>query len=233
MGWLTRLFGTGEDASKTTANRSKKNILDVLETAEGETALYEIIKTRSASEVESFLATFPFDELRLDSASVQSDFPHHKRFELITWFAEILVQYETIRTQRREKKLPSSFPAKRLGEVLLPRLMAFLRRQHEVDITHSLRIRLYELAMEFMRAERDAEALECLLVSRPSIKEDHDAWILGCRYNIAMTTKRKVDLTAAITDAENIISGKVNVPEAFKTGARQMLERLRSVNATG
>jgi len=105
--------------------------------------------------------------------------------------------------------------------------MPFISNQKGIDIAHGLRIWLYDFAMALMQAGRNRDALTCLLVSRPSIKEDHDFWICACLYNIAQTTKNLDDISAAIDVAEQIVSGKVKVTEKYAQGARQLLSKLK------
>jgi hypothetical protein len=106
--------------------------------------------------------------------------------------------------------------------------MPFIRSQQAVEVAHTLRIRLYDFAMALMQARgHDRDALDCLLVSRPSLREDHDFWIAACRHNIAQATKNREEILAAIESAEAIASGRLKVPGKYVQGATQMLEKLR------
>jgi len=203
------------------------NLLEYFDQSEGTDELYEMLRSHPASEVEEVCKAFPIETLRLDWDSIQRDFRNNKRFELITVFAQILVRYEEILEQSPELRLPKSFPAKQLAETLMSRLMPFISSQQSVEIAHGLRIQLYNFAIALMQAGRDSDALTCFMVSKPSIKEDHDFWICACRFNIAQTTKNPDDIAAAINAAEEIVSGKVNVSEKYVEGARQMLSRLK------
>jgi hypothetical protein len=58
---------------------------------------------------------------------------------------------------------------------------------------------------------------------------DHDFWIFACRFNIATETKTQEDIDTAISAAEEIISGRVVVPERYVQGARQFLSKLRAM----
>jgi hypothetical protein len=108
--------------------------------------------------------------------------------------------------------------------------MPFIRSQQGVEVAHTLRIRLYDFAVALMQAGgHDRDALDCLLVSRPSLREDHDFWIAACRYNIAQATRSGEDVLAAIDSAEAIASGRVSVPSKYVEGASQMLEKLRQM----
>lgn len=203
------------------------NLLEYLDQSEGTDELYEMLRSRSASEMEEVCKTFPIETLCLDWDSIQRDFRNSRRFESITVFAQILVRYEEILEQSPELRLPKSLPAKQLAETLMSRLMPFISNQQGVEIASSLRIRLYDFAVSLMQAGRDSDALTCFMVSKPSIKEDHDFWICACRFNIAQTTENPDDIAAAINAAEEIVSGKVDVPEKYVEGARQMLSRLK------
>jgi len=109
----------------------------------------------------------------------------------------------------------------------MSRLTPFISSQQGVEIAHVLRIRLYDFAMALMRAGRNSDALACLLVSKPSLKEDHDFWIFACRYNIAQATRDPGDISAAIDAGEQIVSGKVKVPGKYVGGVRQFLSKLK------
>jgi len=202
-------------------------LLEYLDKSEETDKLYEMLRSRNVSEIEELCKTFPIETLRLDWDSVQRDFRNSKRFELITFFAQTLVRYDTILQQNPELRLPESLPAKQLAETLMSRLIPFISSQQGIDIAHGLRIRLYDFAMALMQTGRNRDALTCLLVARPSIKEDHDFWICACLYNIAQTTKNPDDIAAAIDAAEQIVSGKVKVPEKYAQGARQLLNKLK------
>ena len=203
------------------------NLLDYLDQSEGTDELYEILRSRSALEIEELCKTFPIETLCLDWDSIQRDFRNNKRFELITIFAQVLVRYEEMLEQSPELSLPKSLPAKRLAETLMARLMPFISSQQNVEIAHGLRIRLYDFAISLMQAGRDSDALTCFLASKPPIKEDHDFWICACRFNIAQTTKNPDDVAAAINAAEEIVGGKVDVPGKYVEGAKQMLSMLK------
>lgn len=203
------------------------NLLEYFDQSEGTDELYEMLRSRSASEMEEVCKAFPIETLCLDWDSIQRDFRNSRRFELITVFAQILVRYEEIIEQSPELRLPKSLPAKQLAETLMSRLMPFISNQQGVEIASSLRIRLYDFAVSLMQAGRDSDALTCFMVSKPSIKEDHDFWICACRFNIAQTTENPDDIAAAINAAEEIVSGKVDVPEKYVEGTRQMLSRLK------
>ena len=204
-----------------------QSLLQYLDKSEGTDELYEMLRSRPASEIEEVCKTFPIETLSLDWDSIQSDFRNNKRFELITLLAQILVRYEEILDQSPDLRLPKSLPAKHLADILMSRLMPFINSQQNVEVAHGLRIRLYDFAVALMQAGRDRDALPCLLVSQPSIKEDHDFWICACRFNIAQTTKNPDDISAAIDAAERIVSGKVSVPQNYVQGARQMLSKLK------
>lgn len=203
------------------------SLLEYLDESEGTDELYEMLRSRPASEIEEVCKTFPIETLRLDWDSIQRDFRNNRRFELITILAQILVRYEEILEQVPELRLPKSLPAKHLAETLMSRLMPFISSQQSVEIAHGLRVRLYDFAIALMQARRDRDALTCLLVSRPSIKEEHDFWICACRFNVATTTKDPDDISAAIAAAEEIVNRKVRVPEKYVQGAKQMLSKLK------
>jgi hypothetical protein len=202
-------------------------LLECFDKSKGADELYEMLRSRNVSEIEDLCKTFPIEALHLDWDSIQRDFRNSKRFESITFFAQILVQYDTILQQNQGLRLPKSLPAKQLAETLMSRLMPFISSQQGVEIAHDLRIRLYDFAMALIQAGRNRDALNCLLVSRPSIKEDHEFWIFACLYNIAKTTKARDDISAAINAAEQIASEKVRVPERYVQSVTQLLNQLK------
>lgn len=242
MGIFDKLFGKkkkGEvaplpvsPAGRQEVKDTPSSLLEYFDKSEGTDELYEMLRSRHASEIEEVCKTFPIETLRLDWDSIQRDFRNNKRFELITVLAQILVRYEEILEKSAELRLPKSLPAKQLAETLMSRLMPFISSQQGVEIAHGIRIRLYDFAMALMQAGQNRDALTCLLASMPSIKDDHDFWICACRFNIAQSTKNPDDIAAAIESAEQIVSGKVRVPEKYAQGSRQMLSRLKGVPET-
>jgi hypothetical protein len=206
-------------------------LLEYLDLAKGTDELYEMLRTRSTAEIEQVCRTFPIETLRLDWGSIQQDFRNNQRFELITVLAQILVRYDEIRAQSPELRLPKDLPAEELAEILMSRLMPFIGRLQDVEMAESPRIRLYDFALALMQSQsdHDRDALTCLLASRPSAKEDHEFWICACRFNIAKTTKSSDDVAAAVESAEQIVSGRVRVPERCVQGARLMLEKLKEM----
>lgn len=70
-------------------------------------------------------------------------------------------------------------------------------------------MRLYDFAMAFVHADKNEEALDCLVVSRPSLKSDHDFWIAACQFNIAANTSSQADIRRAIEALEPIVSGAI------------------------
>jgi hypothetical protein len=260
MGFFNRLFEKKQAAAATSparpaqsspstaAGHESSGVLDSLERCKGTDELYEMLRTRSAAEVEDACRRFPIESIRLNWGSAGADartgdteailseilseqgMRDIKRFELITVLAQTCVRYEEILTQSPELRLPRSLPARQLAEILMSRLMPFIRAQQGVEVTHTLRIRLYDFAMALMLAGgHDRDALDCLLVSRPSLREDHDFWIAACRYNVAQVTKTREDVLAAIETAEAITSGRVKVPGKYIQGATGMLEKLRQM----
>jgi hypothetical protein len=203
------------------------SILEYLDKSKGTDELYQMLRTRSATEIEEVCRTYPIDTLRLDWPSVQNDFRNNQRFELVTVFAEILVRYDEILKTNPELRLPNTLPGQKYGEILMGRLVRFIASQQNVEIAQGLRIRLYDFALALMQAGRDRDALTCLLASRPSIKEDHEFWICACRFNIALTTKEPEDIKAALEQAEQIVSSKIKVPDKYVQGAKQMLSKLK------
>lgn len=202
-------------------------LLEFMDRSKGTDELYEMLRSRSPAEIEQLCRTFPVESLRLDWGSIQSDFRNNQRFELITVLAQILVRYEDHRKNNPEHRLPATLHGEKLGEVLMGRLMPFIASQQKIEIAHSLRIRLYDFAIALMQAGRNRDALTCFVASRPSMKEDHEFWICACRFNIAQTSKNGDEIKAAIENAEQILSGKIKVPEKYVQGARQMLSTLK------
>jgi hypothetical protein len=239
MGFLDKLFGKGtkreaapQAAASVQAEPDKSEpsgLLKQIDTFEGTDELYEMLRTRPAAEIEVLCRTLPIESMKLDWDSIQSDFRHNKRFEIITVLAQTLVRYDEILDKNPELRLPKSLPAKQMGEILMARLMPFISSQQNVDVAQGLRIRLYDFAMALLQAGRERDALACLLASQPSMKDDHDFWIFACRYNIATETKNEEDIDTAIRAAEDILSGRVKVPARYVQGAQQFLSKLKAL----
>jgi tetratricopeptide (TPR) repeat protein len=207
--------------------------LQYLDNSQGTKDLYELLRSRSTSEIDEICRKFPIAALRLDYESVQQDFLNYKRFEVITTLAEILLAYRDLLEKRKDLRLPVSLPAWELSDALMVRLMPFIRDLENIEVAEGLRVRLYDFAMVLLQQFRDSDALTCLLVSRPSLKNDHDFWICACRYNIARMSYARKDIdaaenvAAAIEDAERIVDGTVQLPISCVDGAKQFLDELR------
>lgn len=232
MGIFDRLFGgkSKDSEVKEVAQTQKARsttpslLIKYFDKSERVEDLFEMIRTRSVQEIEELCKTFPIETLHLDWGSVRRDFLNFNRFEKIICLVDIFVRYEGY-LKDSDLRLPRSFPAEELAEILMSRLMPFIADQEGTEIAEGLKVRLYDFAMALINFSRDKDftykaklnrdALTCLRVSRPSIKEDHEFWIFVCYYNIASATKKPEDITAAIREAEEIISGKVRVPEKY------------------
>ena len=210
-----------------TAPAASPSLIDQMEHFSGIADLFGLLRDHSASEIEQVCREFPIESLCLDYGSVTRDFRNSQRFELITYLAQILVRYKETREENPDSHLPESLAAKELAEILMVRLMPFIKGLQGMELAQSLKVRLYDFAMGLLRANRHQEALICLLASRPSIKDDHEFWICASAYNIANTTKRPEDIAAAVEYAEGIVSGKVKVPEKYMSGARKMFDDLK------
>ena len=208
---------------------ARANWLELLDNSETAADLYAMLRTRSVADLEEICAQFPIAQLRLDWPSIQADFRNNKRCEIITVFAQILVRYNEIRSESPELLLPDSLPAPHLADVLMSRLMPFIRNQSGVDIAHGLRMRLYDFAMALMQAGRDSDALDCLLVSYPSTRTDHAFWICACRSNIALETKTLSDVSAALAAAKDLLDGKASIPQQYLQGVKDLYARLQAV----
>jgi hypothetical protein len=218
---------------------SVNDLLEFLIGGKGTDELYEMLRTRPVSDIEELCRTFPFETLRIDwdHTKIKSNFPDSKKFEMITFLAQILIRYDEILDKSPELHLPSSFPAKQLADTLMSKLMLFIHKQQNVDIAPHLGLRLYDFAIALMQADRyysddlrrNRDALTCMLVSRASLKEDRDFGICACLCNIANITKNSNDIKAATDYAEQIVSGRIKVPDRYIKGAGEMLSQLRSL----
>ena len=227
---FVRAAGNNKLSSKTINSTKKPGYwFEYLDGAGGTDELYEMLRSRPQADIEEICKTYPIEALRLDWNSIQKDFRNNKRFELITFLAQILVQYRGIVKESPERRLPDSLPSEQLTETLMSRLISFIRNQKDTEIAHGLRIRLYDFAISLMEAGRNSDALQCLLASKPSIKEDHDFWICACRHNIAMISHNFDDIADAVKAVEEIVNGKVKVPERYVEGARNMLNNLQKL----
>ena len=219
-------------------------LVKLLDRSEGVDALFETLRTRSAAEIESLCKTYPIDSIRTDWGS-QSELAKSgevgaiaseyfkdgamrdiRRFEIVTTLAQTLVRYDA-NLKLPELRLPKSLPAAALTDILMARLMPFIRKQRGVNIAQTLRVRLYDFAMALVHADRNADALDCLLTSRPSLKGDHDFWIAACCFNIAANTSARDDIVRAISAFEPIVSRQTKVPAEYLERAGMMLSALK------
>ena len=208
-------------------------LLDRLDSLKGTKGLYEMLRTSSSKEIEEACAAFPLDSSHLGFEWSESFERSSRRLELITYLAQILVQYERILEESPDLTLPPGLPAKTLAATLMSRLVPFVESLKDTELSQNLRIRLYDFALALMRARREAEGLACLLAARPSIKEDHEFWILACRFNIVQRTKVPDEIRATMRAAKEIVAGKTEVPDKHVDGAKRMLGVLRKLLGEG
>jgi hypothetical protein len=137
--WGTRV--TGEPPVKTRIisssgeARRSSDLVHYLDRSKGTDELYEMLRTRSAAEIEDVCRRFPIENIRLNWGSAGTDARAGdtrailsevlseegkrdiKRFELITVLAQVFVRYDEILKQSPQLRLPESLPAKNLTQL--------------------------------------------------------------------------------------------------------------------
>lgn len=167
--------------NKVTVDVIPKKVLESFESSKGGSDLAKFIRTHSQKDVETFCKNYQFDNIKLDDG-LSKDV---NRFEGITIFAEILMDYERVRKEDPGAKLPSNFPYNRLKDILIKRIVNFLKEQTNIDIAPIYRTRIHDFAMTLMGIKDYRSAIECLKISKPSLKGDDEFWLAACYFNIA------------------------------------------------
>jgi hypothetical protein len=125
-------------------------------------------------------------------------------FELCIHFCSILANYDVLRREHPEFRLPDELPAKQLGDELISRFVSQLRRQRASDIVPAAGPRLLSFAMDLITAARNSEALDVLSVCQGTLGINRDEvsfWTWACLNNIASKTKAPEDLRRALAAA--------------------------------
>lgn len=204
-----------------------EKIIESLEKSTNSDDIINVLKNNPEEIIEQLCTSFPIESLHLDYESVQRDFNNCKRFEIVIYMAQILARYDEIGKQQPELHLPSKFPAEKFTNILLSRIIPFVSKQEGIDIAQIIRVRLYDFAMELIKVGRYSDALICLQVSKPSIKQDHEFWIFACYYNIAQDSKKKIDFENAINTAESILKND-NIVTGVKQNIKGLLNKLKT-----
>ena len=195
----------------------------------GNADLWKWLSTFSENEIIQFSNDFSFKNINLSQKKLLNDVNLNPRFQLICFLISTLLAYKVLLEEKPELNLHTTLPNEELVNILINKLINFLGKQKNKDIAIIYRKVLVELGRDLMKANRDREALECFLVSYPSEEKDHLLGTLGCRFNIASTTKKLEDINVAIDLAEQIIKGKTEVGVQGKTMANDLLIKLKEL----
>ena len=201
--------GTGGDVPE--------KILEFFESASGGADLAKLIRTHTHKDIELFCQHYQIEDLRLDQP-LSKDV---NRFEGITILTEIIMDYERVRNEDPSAKLPRKFPHKELGEILIERVISFIKTQAKVDIAIVLRERIYDFALALMGIKDYRSAIECLKVSR-SLKGDDGFWLAACYFNIANTGNNEDDIIEAKKAINQALKSKPKLPDQKIDGLHQM-----------
>ncbi len=245
MRFLDKLFGKREKSKAKDAVSPEEEGTERVGEADAGTSLVEefdgfsqpqhlakFLNKHSEGEISTFIERFPFSDMRLDYPSISRDDRNSKRFELVTYLAGILLRYETYRDDPRwTNQLPANLSASELSEKLLSKLIPFVETQRGVNMAMVIRTRLYELATDLIREDRNREAMVCLEVSRPSPKEDHDFWLCACYHNVGRSERDLSAVKAGIKLVEEITRDQSRVSDDVLQKLRQtdMLAKLKKL----
>ena len=245
MNWLKKLFGDTPDSSEKQTPQSSGahatkptemtsvhggDLLIEVDSFSGLQDLGKFLKRHSEKEILSFIDTFPFDKLKIDVESISKDFRNSRRFEMILFLARILLKWDDYLSDPEWKNLlPDSLNASSAYDKLRSRLITFLKPQDGKEIAMHIRTQLYEFAMDLIRTEKNRDALLCLEVSRPSLKEDHDFWRCVCYHNIGLTENDIAIVKQGIQLTEEILSGAPSSNSSQKLRQSNMLEKLKKM----
>lgn len=249
MSWLGKLFGkcyesrnTPSDSrtklqqfgSKSCSEHQARELLSEFDSFSQVQDLGRFLKAYSEQELMSFIEEFPFSKLKLDYASVESDFRNCRRMELILHFASILLRWRDYTSDPRwQGRLPEGLNASSLYARLSSLLFPFIESQKETDIAMVLRTKLYDFAIDLIREDKNREAMICLEISRPSPRDDHDFWLCACYHNIGKLEKDMDVITRGVKLAEEVMRSESKTPAAVLQKMRQsdLLGKLKNMES--
>jgi ankyrin repeat protein len=198
----------------TIENEIPNSVLNAFKSANGGSDLAKLIRTHSHKDIETFCKIYQFEDIKLDDGLSRDV----NRFEGITILAEIIMEYERVRNEDPSANLPANFPHNQIKDILLKRIIDFVKTQSKINIAPIYRTRIYDFAMSLMRIKDYRNAIECLKVSKPSLKGDDEFWLAACYFNIANSGNNKNDISEAISVINKLIKSKPNLPnQALET----------------
>lgn len=222
MSLLKKLFNNEK-------KRSNEQISKEFTQCRGNTDLWSWLAKFSTDEIENFCASFSFNSINLSQKKLLTDDKLDPRFQLVCFLVNILLVYDKLLSEKPELKLPPSLPASQIADILITKILTFMRTQNTGEMAIIYKKALVGLASELMRAGKDHEALELYLLSYPSPDESHYLGILGCRFNIATTTKTNQDIDAAIESVNKVLNREIKVPPHGISLANNLLVKLREL----
>jgi len=173
-----------------------QNILEAFNNTKNGNDLAKLIINFTSIELEKLCTYYPLVEIDIyDNNSLTNI----NRFESITILAEILVRYDWVRQEDPNAQLPKDYPAQQIADILVPRIISYIQNKNPKKVCLIIKNRIYQFAMALMNRQYYKEAIECLKVSRPSLKNDDDYWLAACYFNIAGISQKKEDINEAIT----------------------------------
>ena len=221
-----------------------EDVLDILGVPESAAASYRrptvatpagflqaVAESQNPDALIDALCSFEPDAIERGLASVEGgryeDFIEAAR-AVCPWIflGRILLGYQAYRAKGAEwSRLPEALDHVRCWEILHPRLLPWVRDNAHAGVIQK---DAFDLAMDLLSADRDEEALDYLLATRPGVAEDHEFWIFACMYNLVSRGHPRADREGLIAQGEAIEAGHIRVPDACRGQVRQSMERLRS-----
>lgn len=183
-----------------------------------------MIRKFDKKDIERLCSHLPIEDIDL-SDGLSKDV---NRFEAITCLSDILVRYDWTREQDPAAQLPKDYPSEKLANIIVPRIISYIKNQNNTDIGPINKNRLYEFAMALMNAKRYRDAIECLKISKPSLKGDDDFWLAACYFNIANLSKKKEDIAEAIKVIKPIKNSIKHLPAQAIDTLNKMLNMLET-----
>jgi Tfp pilus assembly protein PilF len=194
------------------------------ETAETHGDLIQMLHKFPVADIENFCRYYPIEQLRLDLVSVMND----NRFEKCSVLVQIFCDYPDL-TKKYPEKFPGTIPAQKLLDILVKRLVPFVKRQRKEQIAGAVKLWMVDMGLFLMKVQRPRDALVFLELAYPSGMSDHYFAIAAACSNIALAEKAPEDIERAREKLDDIITGRVSMQDEYVRKAGELLGKLEQI----
>ncbi|MFH2046204.1 MAG: hypothetical protein ABIK92_13770 [Pseudomonadota bacterium] len=218
MGFFKKIFGK-ENASRSSNSdkndkerQSEKRITlpDVL-AKKGDMNIRDVIKSCSSNELQKIINELPIESLILDSTACSDVRLNDRLFQICIQFSSVLANYDSIRNENPDFKLPVDLPAFELSKNLIPRFVEQIKAQNTSDIFPAAGQEIFIFAQDLIKGGWNHEAFDCLSVCEniPGLNKNEVVfWSWASLHNIATKTKVRKIIKRALEASKKIPAGR-------------------------